>query len=51
MAEVTEEEECDECDGADPRRRLDDSLLRLVDGILLRSIIATTAPRRSGGRV
>ena len=31
------------CDGADPRRRLDDSLLRLVDGILLRLIVTTTA--------
>jgi hypothetical protein len=40
---ATEEEECDGCDGADPRRRLDDSLLRLMDGILLRSIDATTA--------
>ena len=49
MAEVTEEEECDKCDGADPRRRLDDSLLRLVDGILLRSIVAMTVPRRCGG--
>jgi hypothetical protein len=40
---ATEEEECDGCNGADPRRRLDDSLLRLTDGILLRSIVATTA--------
>ena len=40
---ATEEEECDGCDGADPRRRLDESLLRLADGILLRSIVATTA--------
>jgi hypothetical protein len=40
---ATEEEECNGCDGANPRRRLDDSLLRLADGILLRSIIATTA--------
>ena len=38
-----EEEECDGCDGADPRRHLDDSLLRLADRILLRSIVATTA--------
>jgi hypothetical protein len=38
-----EEEECDGCDGADPRRHLDDSLLRLADGILLRLIVATTA--------
>ena len=40
---MTEEEECDGYDGADPRRRLDDSLLRLADGILLRAIVATTA--------
>ena len=40
---ATEEEECNGCDGADPRRRLDDSLLRLADGILLCSIVATTA--------
>jgi hypothetical protein len=39
---ATEEEECNGCDGADPRRRLDDSLLRLADGILLCSIVATT---------
>jgi hypothetical protein len=45
-AEATEEEECDGCNGANPRHRLDDSLLHLADGILLRSIIATTAPRR-----
>jgi hypothetical protein len=38
-----EEEECDGCDGADPRRRLEDSLIRLADGILLRSIVATRA--------
>jgi hypothetical protein len=38
-----EEEECDGCDDANPRLRLDDSLLRLADGILLRSIVATTA--------
>jgi hypothetical protein len=40
---ATEEEECGGCDGADPRRRLDDSLLRLAEGILLRLIVATTA--------
>jgi hypothetical protein len=40
---VTEEEECNRCYGADPRHRLDDSLLRLVDGILLRLIVATMA--------
>ncbi len=39
---MTEEEECDGCNGANPRRRLDDSLLCLADGILLRSIVATT---------
>ena len=44
MAEVTEEEECDGCNGADPRRRLDDSLLRQADGILLCLIAATMAP-------
>jgi hypothetical protein len=43
VSAATEEEECNGCDGADPRRRLDDSLLRLADGILLRSIVATTA--------
>jgi hypothetical protein len=42
-AEATEEEDCDGCNSADPQRRLDDSLLRLADGILLRSIVATTA--------
>ena len=46
-----EEEECDGCDGANPRRCLDDSLLRLADGILLCSIVATMVPRRSGGGV
>ena len=40
---ATEEEECDGCDGADSRHRLDDSLLCLADGILLRLIVATTA--------
>jgi hypothetical protein len=43
LAATEEEEECDGCDGADPQRRLDDSLLRLADGILLRLIVATTA--------
>jgi hypothetical protein len=43
VSAATEEEECNGCDGADPRRRLDDSLLRLADGILLRSIVAMTA--------
>ena len=44
MAEVTEEEECNGCDGADPRRRLDDSLLRLADGILLHVDAKTILP-------
>ena len=39
-----EEEECDGCNGTDPRRRLDDSLLRLVDGILLSLMVATSMP-------
>ena len=43
-ATATEEEECDGCDGADPRRRPDDSLLRLADGILLRSIAGENGP-------
>ncbi len=51
MAMATEEEECDGCDGAHPRRRMDDSLLRLADGILLGLIAATMAPRRSSGGV
>ena len=50
----TEEEECDGCEGADPRRRLDDSLLILVNGTLLCSIAATTvgaaAAAESGDR-
>ena len=50
-AMAMEEEECDRCNGADPRRRLDDSLLRLADGILLHLIAVTMAPRRGGGRV
>jgi hypothetical protein len=42
-ATATEEEEkCDGCDGADPRRCLDGSLLILANGILLRLIAATT---------
>jgi hypothetical protein len=40
---ATEVEECDGCSGANPRRRLDYSLFRLADRILLRLIIATTA--------
>ena len=50
-AAATEEEECNGCNGADPQRCLDDSLLRLVDRILLRSIVVATAPWRGGGRV
>ena len=41
-AVATEEEEYDGCDSADPRRRLDDALLRLADRILLCSIAVTT---------
>ena len=44
VAEVTEEEECNRCDGADPRRHLDDSLLRLADGILLHVDAQTILP-------
>ena len=43
MLAATEEEESDGCDGADPRRRLDNSLLRLADRILLRSNVVMTA--------
>ena len=50
-AMVTEEEECDRCNGADPQRRMDDSLLHLADRILLCSITVTTVPRCSGGGV
>jgi hypothetical protein len=42
-AEVTEDKEYDGCEGADPRHHLDDSLLSLAEGILLCSIVATTA--------
>ena len=38
-----EEEEHDRCDGADPRRRLDNAHLSLADVILLRLIVVTTA--------
>ena len=50
-AMVTEEEECDRCNGADPQRHMDDSLLHLADRILLCSITVTTVPRCSGGGV
>ena len=50
-AMATEEEECNGCDSADPRHCLDDSLLCLADGILLRLIAATKTPRRGGGGV
>ena len=43
MTEATEEEDYDGCDGAIPRRRLDEAILSLTDGILLRSIVVTTA--------
>ena len=49
-ATATKEEECDGCNGADPHR-LDDSLLCLPDGILLRLIAATMAPRHGGSGV
>jgi hypothetical protein len=39
--EVTEEEEYDGCDGADPHRHLDDALLSLADGILHCSVVTT----------
>jgi hypothetical protein len=42
-AAATEEEEHDGCDGANPRRRLDNALLSLADGILLRLIVTMTA--------
>jgi len=48
---ATKEDECDRCDGANPQRRLDDSLLHLADGILLCSIVAKMAPRHGGGGV
>ena len=35
-------EEYSGCDGANPRRRLDNALLSLADGILLRSIVVMT---------
>ena len=38
-AMAMEEEECNGCNGANPQRRLDDSLLRLMD---VRLIAATT---------
>jgi len=46
-----EEEECDGCDGADPRHRLDDSLFHQADGIHLCLIATTTVLRRGGGGV
>ena len=50
-AVATEEGGCDGCNSANPRCRLDDSLPCLADGILLRSIVVTTVPRRGGGGV
>jgi hypothetical protein len=38
-----DEEEYDRCEGANPRRCLDDTLLSLADGILLRSIVTMMA--------
>jgi hypothetical protein len=43
VTEATEEEDYDRCDGVDPRRCLDEAILSLTDGILLRSIVVTTA--------
>jgi len=43
VTEAMEEEDYDGCDGADPRRRLDEAILSLTDGILLRLIVVTTA--------
>ena len=42
-----EEEEYDRCNSTDPRRRLDDDLLRLADGILL-CLIAAMIGERGG---
>ena len=42
-AEATEEEDYDGCDGANPRHRLDEAILSLANGILLHSIVVTTA--------
>ena len=42
VTEVTDEEEYDGCDGANPRHRLDNAFLSLADVILLRLIVATT---------
>ena len=41
--EATEEENYTGCDGADPRCRLDEAILSPPNGILLYSIVATTA--------
>ena len=50
-ATATATEECDRCGGADPRRRLDNSLLLLADVILLRLIVVTMVPRCGCGGV
>ncbi len=42
MVAATEEEEYNGWEGTHPQCHLDDALLRLKDGILLRSIAATT---------
>ena len=41
-----EEEECDGCEGADPQRRLDNSLLRLVEVCLIAVMTVGTVVRR-----
>ena len=41
-----EEEECDGCDGADPQRHLDNSLLRLADVCLIAVTTVGAAVRR-----
>ena len=45
-ATAMEEEECDECNGAIPQRRLDDSLLRLADVRLIAATTVGAAARR-----
>ncbi len=45
-ATAMEEEECDRCDGADPQRRLDNSLLRLADVRLIAATTVGAAARR-----
>ncbi len=45
-ATAMEEEECDRCDGADPQRRLDNSLLRLANVRLIAAKTVAAAARR-----